>query len=45
MAQQITIEIFLYAAFQLVLVKDMKPILGVIYDFNNDDMYSGDTQF
>ena len=25
------------------LVKDMKPILGVIYDFNNDDMYVGDT--
>ena len=24
------------------LVKDMKPILGVIYDFNNDDMYVGD---
>ena len=24
------------------LVKDMKPILGVIYDFNNDQMYSGD---
>ena len=25
------------------LVKNMKPILGVIYDFNNDDMYIGDT--
>ena len=25
------------------LVKDMMPILGVIYDFNNDDMYVGDT--
>jgi len=25
------------------LVNDMKPILGVIYDFNNDDMYVGDT--
>ena len=25
------------------LVKDMKPILGVIYDFNNDDIYVGDT--
>ena len=25
------------------LVKDLKPILGVIYDFNNDDMYVGDT--
>tara|TARA_B100000927_G_scaffold225018_1_gene184765 strand:- start:2 stop:751 length:750 start_codon:yes stop_codon:yes gene_type:complete len=25
------------------LVKDMRPILGVIYDFNNDDMYVGDT--
>ena len=25
------------------LVKNMKPILGVIYDFNNDDMYVGDT--
>ena len=25
------------------LVKDMKPILGVIYDFNNDDMYVGDS--
>ena len=25
------------------LVKDMNPILGVIYDFNNDDMYVGDT--
>ena len=24
------------------LIKDMKPILGVIYDFNNDDMYVGD---
>ena len=24
------------------LVKDMKPILGVVYDFNNDDMYVGD---
>ena len=23
------------------LVKDMKPILGVIYDFNNDDLYEG----
>ena len=25
------------------LVQNMKPILGVIYDFNNDDMYVGDT--
>jgi len=25
------------------LIKDMKPVLGVIYDFNNDDMYVGDT--
>ena len=25
------------------LVKNTKPILGVIYDFNNDDMYVGDT--
>ena len=25
------------------LVMNMKPILGVIYDFNNDDMYVGDT--
>ena len=25
------------------LVNDMKPILGVIYDFNNDEMYVGDT--
>ena len=25
------------------LVKDNKPILGVIYDFNNDHMYVGDT--
>jgi len=25
------------------LVNDMKPILGVIYDFNNDDMYVGDS--
>ena len=24
------------------LVKNMKPILGVIYDFNNDDLYTGD---
>ncbi len=24
------------------LVKDMKPVLGVIYDFNNEDMFSGD---
>ena len=24
------------------LIKDMKPILGVIYDFNNEDMYVGD---
>ncbi len=24
------------------LVSEMKPILGVIYDFNNDHMYSGD---
>jgi myo-inositol-1(or 4)-monophosphatase len=24
------------------LIKDMKPILGVVYDFNNDDMYVGD---
>tara|TARA_B100001093_G_C26785271_1_gene996368 strand:- start:869 stop:1618 length:750 start_codon:yes stop_codon:yes gene_type:complete len=24
------------------LVRDMKPILGVIYDFNNDDIYVGD---
>ena len=23
------------------LVKDMKPILGVIYDFNNNDLYAG----
>ena len=23
------------------LVKEMKPILGVIYDFNNDDLYLG----
>ncbi len=23
------------------LVKEMKPILGVIYDFNNDDLYEG----
>ena len=24
------------------LVKEMKPLLGVIYDFNNNQMYSGD---
>ena len=24
------------------LVKKMKPLLGVIYDFNNDDLYEGD---
>ena len=24
------------------LVIEMKPILGIIYDFNNDQMYSGD---
>jgi len=24
------------------LVKNMKPVLGVIYDFNNDDLYAGD---
>ena len=25
------------------LIKNMKPILGVIYDFDNDDLYTGDT--
>ncbi|MBD74027.1 MAG: inositol monophosphatase [Rickettsiales bacterium] len=25
------------------LIKNMKPILGVIYDFNNDNMYVGET--
>ena len=24
------------------LIKNMKPILGVIYDFDNDDLYAGD---
>ena len=24
------------------LVKNMKPVLGVIYDFNNDEIYTGD---
>ena len=24
------------------LIKNMKPILGVIYDFDNDDLYTGD---
>ena len=27
----------------IALVRDTKPILGVIYDFNNDHMYVGDT--
>ena len=26
----------------IALVKNMKPMLGVIYDFNNDHMYAGD---
>ena len=26
----------------IALVKEMKPILGVIYDFNNDHLYSAD---
>ena len=30
-----------FCAISIALVRNLKPILGVIYDFNNNDMYEG----
>ena len=41
MEQLIIREIYLYVVFRLLCYLDAKPVLGVIYDFNNDELYEG----